>query len=85
MCKREEESIEHLFNTCLFDSMANNARNFQQTDRDKKSINETIRKWRKGGYKSEVLNRAWKLSIGFLLWGYGNNETTEFLEKRRRK
>ena len=34
-----------------------------------RSVNTTICTWRSGGYKSEVVNRAWRLSLGFLLWG----------------
>lgn len=71
MCKREEETIEHLFNDCpLADQLwQRTGVVFEQTDRDNTSINTTIYNWRRGGYKSEVVNLAWRLSIGFLLRG----------------
>ena len=71
MCRKTEESIEHLLNTCEIAEIIwnSNARLFMQTDRDNASINETIIKWRKGGFQRETLNRAWSLSLGFILWG----------------
>ena len=70
MCKQNEENIEHLFNNY---SIGNeiwqlNEALFGQTDRDNTSVNGTICNWRRGVYKSEVVNRAWRLSIGFVLW-----------------
>ena len=71
MCRKTNESIEHILNNCeIVEIMWNGiARTFMQTDRDSTNINTTIIKWWKGGFKSEVLNRAWRLSLGFILWG----------------
>ena len=71
MCRKTNESIEHLLNSCeIAETMWNGiARTFMKTYRDNTNINATIIKWRKGGFKSEVLNRASRLSIGFILWG----------------
>lgn len=71
MCKNKDETIEHLFNTCKLakDISQNNEMIFKQSDRDNTSINENIHKWRKGGFKSEVMNHAWRFSMAFMLWG----------------
>lgn len=60
MCRKIEESIENILNTCEIEEIiwSSNARLFMQMDRDNASINETIIKWRKEGFQSEVLNRA---------------------------
>ena len=41
---------------------------FRQTDKKNDSTIETIRSWRKGRFHCQVINRAWTLSLGFLLW-----------------
>ena len=80
MCKSTNESIEHLLNSCEIDETVwnNIERIFLQLDRDNTNINTTILRWRKRGFESEVLNRAWQLFPGFLLWEYRRKEITEY-------
>ena len=70
LCHVGIETIEHLLNSCpIIETLWRCLKQlFRQTDRDNQNINETIRNWRRGGFKCEVLNRAWRLSIRFLLW-----------------
>ena len=70
MCHTKNETIEHLLNRCpIVETLWRILEKlFRQADRDNTNINETIKKWRNGAFKCEVLNRAWRLSIGFLLW-----------------
>ena len=68
--KSEIESTEHIFNTCpsVQEQWRNLEELFRQMDKNNGSILETIANWRKGRYHCQVINRAWGLSLGFLLW-----------------
>jgi len=70
LCQNQEETMEHVVNSC---SVSNNLwQNYQQlfeiTERNLGSIKITIEQWRNKPYHNTILNHAWNLSIGFLLW-----------------
>ena len=70
MCSKQEETFENLFNTYpTTDQMWKNINSlFHQSDRNNQSLRQTIENWRKGGYQSPVVNKAWTLDVGFLFW-----------------
>lgn len=60
----------HLLNDCTFtfelwDSFSTI---FQQTERDKDSIINTLKNWRRNFSEYEFLRLAWILSLGFIIW-----------------
>jgi hypothetical protein len=62
--------MEHLLNNCLLsENIWNQATQLmRRTNRVKNSIISTIREWGSGPFKSPILNRAWKLLPGFIVW-----------------
>ena len=66
----QEESMEHLLNSCIFTSKLWDifATIFKQSDRDKESITNTLSSWRKFFSDYEVLNFAWVLLPSFIIW-----------------
>lgn len=62
--------MEHLLNSYNFTSKVWNAfaNIFQQSDRDKESITNTLTRWRKKFLDNEVLNLAWALMPSFIIW-----------------
>ena len=70
LCRKSNETIEHILNSCAFVEPLWRRMEiiFKQSDQDPSSITSTILNWRKGGYKCGVINRAWKLALGFLAW-----------------
>ena len=69
-CTIEEETSEHLLILCtkVQTLWENLAQLFRQTDKSNDGIKETIVNWRKGRFHCQVINRAWTLSYGFLVW-----------------
>lgn len=66
----QEETMEHLINSYnftsrLWDAFANI---FQQFDRDKESITNTLNRWRRNFSDNEALNLAWALVPNFIIW-----------------
>lgn len=62
--------MDHLLNLCSFTSTLWNwvATIFRQMDKDRGSITSTLKKWRKIFFDNEIINRAWALILGFLIW-----------------
>lgn len=70
MCLVEEETINHLFNTCewvnhLWNWMEGILRN---SNRDRESIHSTILNWKNNFSNHQRVNSIWKSMPGFLLW-----------------
>jgi hypothetical protein len=70
LCKVEEETLNHLLNTChytaqIWDQVAIVMRT---SDRLRDSIIETISNWRDQAFSSPLLNWIWQLLPGFVLW-----------------
>lgn len=66
----EEETMNHLFNTCDWaDSIWNWAETIlQRTDRVRNSIQETIKNWSGNSSNTQLVNTIWKLIPGFIAW-----------------
>lgn len=66
----QEETMEHLLNSCIFTSWLWNifAKIFQQSDRDRGSIINTLNSWRGNFSDYEILNSAWALKPSFIIW-----------------
>eukprot|EP00253_Pinus_taeda_P014528 PITA_14528 len=70
MCLAEEETINHLFNSCEW---ANQLWNWMEeilsdSNRDRGSIHNTILNWQNNFSNDQRLNSIWKTMPGFLLW-----------------
>lgn len=70
LCEAEEEKMEHLLNSCIFTSRLWNffATVFNQFDRDRDSITNTINNWRNNFSNYEILNTIWALLPSFIIW-----------------
>ena len=62
--------MEHLLNNCLLsENIWNQATQLmRRTNRVQNSIISTIREWGSSAFKIPILNRAWKLLPGFIVW-----------------
>jgi len=62
--------MEHLLNDCTFTSglWDSFATIFQQTNKDKESIINTLNNWRQNFFEYGFLRLAWVLSPGFIIW-----------------
>jgi len=58
LCKAQEETMEHILNSCTYTTWLWDyfATIFQQTDKDKGSITNTLNKWRRNFLENETLN-----------------------------
>eukprot|EP00253_Pinus_taeda_P005630 PITA_05630 len=70
LCGEQEETMEHLLNSCIFTSKLWDffANIFNQSNRDKESITNTLHGWRNYGSNNEILYSAWALLPSFILW-----------------
>lgn len=70
LCEAQEETMEHLLNSCIFTSRLWDtfATIFQQTDRDKGSIITTLNNWRRNFFYYEFLGSTWDLTPRFIIW-----------------
>eukprot|EP00253_Pinus_taeda_P003909 PITA_03909 len=76
--------MEHLLNLCQFTSTLWNwvASIFRQTDRDIGSINRTLRNWRRNFSENEIINKAWALVLGFLIWDVWKEHNNRIFKNR---
>lgn len=72
----QEEKMEHLLNNYIFTSRLWDTFTtiFQQTDRDKGSIINTLNNWRRNFSDFEFLCLAWVLTPGFIIWNVWKHE-----------
>lgn len=61
--------MEHITNDC---KVSNNLWRqhqdlFEMSDKEKNNVKITIEKWRNKPYQNIILNRAWKLSLRFVM------------------
>lgn len=70
LCEAQEETMEHLLNNCIFTSKLwdSFATIFQQSDRDKGSIINTLNNWRRNFSNYEVFGSTWALTPSFIIW-----------------
>ena len=66
----QEETMEHLLNNCIFTSILwdSFATIFQHNGRDKGSIINTLKNWRRNFSDYEFLGSAWDLMPSFIIW-----------------
>lgn len=70
LCGIEEETMNHLLNTCEW---ADKLRNWMETilkrtNRVRNSIQETIENWRGNFSNTQMVNTIWKRIPGFITW-----------------
>jgi len=70
MCESEEETMNHLLNTCEWVENIWNwvESTLKRTDRIRNSIQETIENWRGNFSITQSVNTIWKLIPGFIAW-----------------
>ena len=70
LCEAQKETMEHLLNNCIFTSRLwdSFATIFQQTNRDKGSIINTLNNSRRNFSNYEILGSAWALTPSFIIW-----------------
>jgi len=61
--------MEHLLNLCPFTSNMWDwvASIFRQIDRDRLSISDTLKNWRKNFSGNDIINKAWILVLGIVI------------------
>ena len=86
MCGENTENLEHLLNKfSIADFMWHNLPTlFQQTVRNKESIQHIIENCRRGGYQSPVVNGARSLLVGFLLWVFCKERNMRMFQDEKR-
>lgn len=70
LCEAQEETMEHLLNSCIFTSWLWDtlATILQQSDRDRGSIISTLNDWRRNFLDYEILSSTWALTPIFIIW-----------------
>jgi len=70
LCRKENETQEHLLNKCLYaQSLWEEIRMiFGKTKRDPDNIRNTLMQWGKGEFQSRIVRRIWNLAVGFVIW-----------------
>jgi ribonuclease HI len=70
LCLQQEESKEHLFNTCSYSQQIwdYGAQIMRKSNRNRGSINCTIENWDNISFSNPILNLIWQLLPGFTLW-----------------
>lgn len=70
LCKQENETQEHILNSCPFSQQQwVKVRNlFEKSNRDPLDIKNTIFEWGKGQFSCPVVGRTYNLAIGFVIW-----------------
>jgi ribonuclease HI/exonuclease III len=70
LCSLQEESKEHLFNSCHYSQQIwdYGAQIMRKSNRNRSSINCTIEKWDSISFNNPILNLIWNLLPGFTLW-----------------
>jgi len=70
LCGSQEETMDHLLNFCPFISIMWEwvASIFRHSDRDRLNISNTLKNWRKNFSGNEIINKAWTLVPGFVIW-----------------
>jgi hypothetical protein len=70
LCHQNEEMVEHFLNSCSFSSELwdQGASLFQQSNRHRDNIHDTLASWHNNIYENLMLNRIWQLFLGFVMW-----------------
>jgi len=70
LCKQENETQEHLLNSCPYaQHQWDEVRNlFRKSNRDPNDIKQTIFHRGKGKFSCSIVRRIWSLAVGFVIW-----------------
>jgi len=82
LCEAQEETMEHILNNYTYINWLWDYFSiiFQQTDRDKGSIINTMNKWRKFFSENEILNLAWTFTPSFTMWNVWKERNKTFFK-----
>eukprot|EP00253_Pinus_taeda_P017157 PITA_17157 len=86
LCEAEEETMEHLLSNCIFTSRLwdSFATIFQQSDRDKGIIINTLNNWRRNLSDYEVLGSAWALTPSFIIWNVWKERNNRIFKNEKK-
>jgi len=70
--EEQEETMEHILNYCSYTTWLWNSFSniFQQSNRDRESITNTLNNCRRSFLENEAINRAWAFTPGFIIWNF---------------
>ena len=70
LCKQEEETQEHLLNSCPYaQHQWEEVKNlFGKSNKDRTDIKQTIFHSGKGHFLGSIVKRIWSLAVGFVIW-----------------
>jgi exonuclease III len=70
LCMQNEETMEHLLNTCHYSQQIWDwgAQAMRRSQRNRSSIRETLVNWDAVSFHNPILQRIWQLLPGFILW-----------------
>jgi hypothetical protein len=70
LCYDSEETQDHILSKCNFTMQLwdQGATNFQRTDLQKDNVVATIELWRDNPFNNVLINRAWEIFPGILMW-----------------
>lgn len=85
LCEAQEEAMEHLLNNFIFTSRLWDTfvTIFQQIDRDKGSIINTLNNWRRNFYDYEFLRSAWTLKPSFIIWNVWKERNNKIFKNEK--
>ena len=86
LCKEQVETMEHMTNACRYNEnlWKNHNQLFGVSDRNPNNMKTTMDNWRKKPYQNPILNRAWRLSLGFFLWAIWKERNNMIFKDERR-
>jgi len=87
LCDSQKEMMDHLLNLCLFTSIVweRVASIFKKTNRDRLSISNTLKNWRKNFSRNEIINRAWTLVPGYVTWNVWKERNSRIFKNKASK
>jgi hypothetical protein len=70
LCQHNEETMEHLLNTCHYSHQIWDwgAQAMRRSQRNRDSIRDTLANWETISFHNPILQRIWQLLPGFILW-----------------
>jgi len=85
LCGEQEETMEHLLNNCYFTSWLWDifTKIFQQSDRDRGSIFNTLIRWRGNFLDHEIINSAWTLTPSFIIWNVWKDRNKRIFKEEK--
>lgn len=83
--EEQEETMEHILNSCIFTSMLWDffSTLFKQSDIDKDSITNTLDNWRNNVSDNEVLDSSWAVLTSFIIWNVWNERKKRIFKEEK--